>query len=163
MVPDVGFQNPQFGLAIKEVVAAHPAAGCWSHGCIPLVWFVDEKKNTQRFRCQQYCCILGMRDGGAGLQCALGYSSYRTRESRAKGWRDLRKASCMESPGWWGLQGGGGVWAFGWLDGPRWRRDAERIGRWCPGSLLMSTILDIVSIIDDTGDRAEGRSSGFLP
>ena len=21
-----------------------------------------------------------------------------------------------------GVQGGGGVWAFGWLDGPRWRR-----------------------------------------
>ena len=25
---------------------------------------------------------------------------------------DLRKASCMESPGWWGLQGGGGVGHF---------------------------------------------------
>ena len=33
---------------------------------------------------------------------------------------DLRKGSCMESPGWVGLQGGGGVWAFGWLDGSGW-------------------------------------------
>ena len=31
---------------------------------------------------------------------------------------DLRKSSCMESPGWWGLQGGVEPRANGWLDGP---------------------------------------------
>ena len=47
---------------------------------------------------------------------------------------DLRKASCMESPGWGGLQGGGRLWAFGWLDGTDWGRGVGRSGQWCPGA-----------------------------
>ena len=63
---------------------------------------------------------------------------------------DLRKASCMESPGRWGLQVGGGVRAFGWLDGPDWGREAERIGQLVSRSPLMSTALYILSIIVHT-------------
>ena len=32
VVPEVRFQNPELGLAVEEVVVAHPAAGGWSHG-----------------------------------------------------------------------------------------------------------------------------------
>ena len=42
------------------------------------------------------------------------------------------------------------MWAFGWLDGPDWGREAERIGQVVSRSPLMSTALDILSIIVHT-------------
>ena len=42
------------------------------------------------------------------------------------------------------------MWAFVWLDGPDWGREAERIGQVVSRSPLMSTALDILSIIVHT-------------
>lgn len=68
-IPDVGFQNPEFALPVEEVVAAYPAAGGWSHGFPWLGWYLVSKENTQRFGCQQYCCVLTSR-GGCRLSTA---------------------------------------------------------------------------------------------
>lgn len=53
----VGLQDPQFGLAIEEVVAAQPATGCWFHGAAS-GWILTQE-NIQRPCCQQICCVVG--------------------------------------------------------------------------------------------------------